>query len=54
MKETIKLLKWVKVSCKPRTTSRDNIYATYWQMNNSGVLYTDEELFKFWEKNING
>lgn len=48
----IKFLKWVKRSCTPRTTSRNNIYAAYWQLNSTGVLYTDEELFEYWDVNV--
>jgi len=45
-------LKWVKKDCTQRTTSRNNIYAIYWQLRITGVLYTDEELFEYWEENI--
>lgn len=53
-KETaIAFLKWVKLDCTPRTTSRNNIYAAYWQLRSTGVLYTDSELFDYWIVNIN-
>jgi hypothetical protein len=45
-------LKWVKKNATQRTTSRNNLYAAYWQMNATGVLYTDEELFDYWEANV--
>jgi hypothetical protein len=45
-------LKWVKKNCTQRRTSRNNIYAIYWQLASTGVLYTDEELFEHWEKNV--
>jgi hypothetical protein len=52
-KETsIAFLKWVKKNATPRTTSRNNIYAEYWQLNITGVLYKDEELFDYWETNV--
>jgi hypothetical protein len=45
---SVKFLQWVKKNCTARTTSRNNIYAAYWQLAATGVLYTDEELFDYW------
>ena len=46
--EVIDFLKWVKGNCTPRTTSRNNIYAVYWQLKETGVLYTDSELIDYY------
>ena len=45
----IKYLKWVSTHCVSRTTSRDNRYRPYWQLKATAVLYTDEELYDYWE-----
>lgn len=45
-------LKWVKHNCTQRTTSRSNLYNTYWQVKSTGVLYKDEELFDYWTENV--
>jgi hypothetical protein len=50
--DLIVFLKWLKASCTPRTTSRNNVYASYWQVKDTGLLYTDEELIAHWEKHI--
>jgi len=44
----IKFLRWVNKNATPRTTSRNNIYRAYWKLNDTGVLYTDEELYDYW------
>ena len=43
---------WFNKECVPRTTSRNNIYRTYWQMRSTGVLYTEDELFIYWSTRI--
>lgn len=48
----IEFLKWSAKSCTPLTTSRNNIYKLYWQLHDTGVLYTDEELFYYWNVNV--
>jgi len=48
-KHAIEFLKWVKKNATTRTTSRNNIYTAYWKLNITGVLYTDEELYDYWE-----
>jgi len=50
-KIAIAFLKWTSKYCTPRRTSRDNKWNNYWQRNSTGVLYTNEELFDYWEIN---
>ena len=50
----IKFMKWLKLECTLRTTSRNNIYSSYWQLRTTGLLYTDEELLEYWIKEYNG
>lgn len=45
-------LQWVKKSCTPRTTSRNNVYAPYWQVKETGLLYTDAELIDYWKEQV--
>jgi hypothetical protein len=47
-KHAIDFLTWVSKNATPRTTSRNNIYANYWQLNSTGVLYKTEELYDYW------
>ena len=51
MKEyALKFLNWVFKNSTQRTTSRNNVYRPYWQLNETGVLFTDEELYDYWIK----
>jgi hypothetical protein len=51
MKEhAIAFLTWVFKNSTPRTTSRNNIYKSYWQLSETGLLYTTEELYEYWIK----
>jgi hypothetical protein len=51
MKEhAIKFLTWVSKNATTRTTSRNNIYAAYWQLHATGVLYKTDELYDYWIK----
>ena len=51
MKEhAIAFLTWVFKNSTPRTTSRNNIYKSYWQLSETGLLYTTEELYDYWIK----
>lgn len=51
-KIAIAFLKWTKKNCTARTTSRNNIYAEYWLLNSTGVLYSAEDLFDYWIENV--
>lgn len=45
-------LRWIKFHCTGKTTSRNNIYSTYWQVKNSNELFTDAELIEHWETKV--
>ncbi len=50
--QVIRFLKWVRLNCTTRTTSRDNVYTNYWQNKFTNLLYTDQELWDHWKKNF--
>jgi hypothetical protein len=41
---------WIHKNCLQRTTSRANVYSTYWQVKDTGLLLTHKELIKHWEE----
>ena len=45
----IKYLKWVSSHCVARNTSRNNVWSNYWQLKSTGALYTNDELYDYWE-----
>lgn len=45
-------LKWVSKSCTARNTSRNNIWSNYWMLNSTGVLYSADELYDYWNVNV--
>jgi hypothetical protein len=50
--DLIVFLKWLKKACTPRTCSRNNVYAEYWQLKETGVLYTDAELIDYYTGHV--
>ena len=44
----LKFMFWIRKNCTPRTTSRFNVYAEYWQLKETVQLFTDKELISHW------